>query len=392
MLALLADWLAILNGLDAQTLFSGFLPGLTLDAIAFSTLGALVASHRPGHRIGWLLCAAGFGAGLEALAGEYARYGLLTHPGVLPGAPIAGWFASWGWVMVFALPIVFLLMLFPTGRLPSARWRPVAWLTIALMVAVMALIAVSPVLLQGGMRVANPFALQAMWPSEEVQQTIISALLVSGLLFGVSSVVVRFRRAVGVERQQLKWFVYAAVLILIGVDAGPTLLLQSVLTPDTLLYVNGVAGAIAFPCLAGAVAIAILRYRLYDIDLIIRRTLVYGGLTAVLAALYWASVVVLQQLLRPLTQGSDLAIVGSTLTVAALFQPLRHRIQRTVDRRFYRQRYDAVRTLEAFTARLRDEVDLDALGAELLGVVGQTLQPQRLSLWIRPPAGRRNGR
>jgi hypothetical protein len=156
-----------------------------------------------------------------------------------------------------------------------------------------------------------------------------------------------------------------------------------------MLYVNGVLGAIAFPCLAAAVALAILRYRLYDIDLIIRRTLVYGVLTALLALAYWASVVVLQRILQPLTQGSELAIVGSTLAVAALFQPLRQRIQLTVDRRFFRQRYDAARTLEAFSARLREEIDLDALGDELLDVIGRTMQPTSFSLWLKNPNVRR---
>lgn len=374
--------LAILNDLDAQALFAHHLPGLALDAVAFSILGAMIASRRPEHRIGWLLCAAGVGAGLEALASQYGRYGFITLAGALPAAEIAAWFAAWGYLPTFAIPIELLLMLFPTGRLPSPRWWPIAWLTVGLLLAASALYAISPVLI-GGLAIANPFAVPALRQSQQILQTISFVLALSGVLLALSSVVARFRRSRGMERQQLKWFVYAAVLTFLGVEVGPTLLLQNVLTSDTMPYIDGVLGAIAFPCLAGSVAIAILRYRLYDIDLIIRRTLVYGVLSALLALAYWASVVVLQQVLQPLTQGSELAIVGSTLAVAALFQPLRQRIQLTVDRRFYRQHYDAARTLEAFSARLRDEIDLDSLRNELLDVIGRTMQPTNFSLWLK---------
>jgi hypothetical protein len=275
-------------------------------------------------------------------------------------------------------------MLFPSGRLPSRRWRPVAWLAVALFLAATALIAVSPMLIGSGRPpLANPFAVPALAASEQLLQTMSVALLLIGVLIGLTSVVVRFRYAQGVERQQLKWFVYAAVLVFVGVNAGPALLLQSMLTSDSMPYVDGVLGAIVLPCLAGSIGLAVLRYRLYEIDLIIRRTLVYGALTALLGLAYWASVLVLQQVLRPLTQTSDLAIVGSTLAVAGLFQPARHFIQGYVDRRFYRQRYDAARTLEDFSSRLREQIDLESLRGELVAVVGQTVQPAHVSLWLR---------
>jgi hypothetical protein len=389
-LAGLAVVLAIFNGLDARTLFADFLPGLALDAIAFATLGAVIASRRPDHRIGWLLCTIGLGAGLGALGGQYARYGLITEPGMVVGAALASWWGAWWWIIGFALPVQMLLLLFPTGRVPSPRWRSATWLLVADMVVAAVIVAINPVPFSPReLPVASPLGIQApVWSSELLRQ--LSLLLIApGPALCIAALTARFRRARGVERQQLKWFIYAGVLILLGVDAGPSLLLQSVLTSDTMLYVNGVVGAIVFPCLAAAVALAILRYRLYDIDLIIRRTLVYGVLTALLALAYWGLVVVLQQVLQPLTQGSELAIVGSTLAVAALFQPLRQRVQLTVDRRFYRQRYDAAHTLAAFSARLREEIDLDALGDELVDVIGRTMQPTSFSLWLKNPNARR---
>jgi hypothetical protein len=194
------------------------------------------------------------------------------------------------------------------------------------------------------------------------------------LALGFAAVGLRFRRSRGIERQQLKWLVYAASFLpLASVNS-----IVPVLGSWSLLVLWGVVYTVPV-----AMGIAILRYRLYEIDLIIRRTVVYAAVTAVLALVYWGSVVILQQVLRPFTQGSDLSIVGSTLAVAALFLPLRQRIQTTVDRRFYRQRYDAARTLEAFSGRLREQLDLDALGTELLAVVDMTLQPQRRSLWLR---------
>jgi hypothetical protein len=200
------------------------------------------------------------------------------------------------------------------------------------------------------------------------------------LALGFAAVGLRFRRSRGIERQQLKWLVYAASFLpLASVNS-----IVPVLGSWSLLVLWGAVYGVPV-----AVGVAILRYRLYEIDLIIRRTLVYGTLTPALGLVYWASVVVLQQLLRPLTPGSDLAIVGSTLAVAALFQPLRHRIQQTLDRGFYRRRYDAVRTLEDFSSRMRADVDLDSLGAELLAAIRQTMQPQNLSLWLNPPAERK---
>jgi hypothetical protein len=205
----------------------------------------------------------------------------------------------------------------------------------------------------------------------------------------IPAVAWRFRSARGVERQQLKWFLYAAAAVPILAPFSFGFISWAPGLPSFLsLFIEGVLWGLTVSGVPIAIGIAVLRYRLYEIDVIIRRTLVYGVLTIGLGLIYWGTVVLLQQLLRPLTQGSDLAIVGSTLLVAAVFQPLRRRIQSGVDQRFYRQNYDAAHTLEHFSARLRDEVDLEALSAELLGVVRRTIQPQHVSLWLRTPRAR----
>jgi hypothetical protein len=360
-------------------------------SLAFSGVGALIASQRPGNPVGWLLCFIGCTAslGMGGFGYGYAYDSVEGPVGPLPGA---AWVA-WSSVVTqsvgpFLGSVAFIL--FPTGRPASERWRTMAWLTLGLGVLSGLLAATQPESLLSFPEIQNPLGIPGDSPFAGAAASLsgwADALQPIALVIGAAALLTRFRHARGQQRQQLKWVVYALTIVpayFALLIAGTFLTFMS--APDWLGAIVGGGWAI-WPLFVAAlpvsVGVAILRYRLFDIDLIIRRTLIYGVMTAVLAAVYWASVALLQQALRPLTAGSDLAIVGSTLAVATLFQPLRRRIQHTVDVRFYRQRYNASRTLESFSSRLRDEVDLESLGAELLAVVEQTMQPQRLSLWLR---------
>ncbi|HEY3082396.1 MAG TPA: hypothetical protein VGM69_21120 [Chloroflexota bacterium] len=350
--------------------------------LLFAAIGALIASRQPGNAIGWILSAIGLFGVIDYVPTQYAIYALFTAPGSLPAGELMAWLQSWLWAPGFGL-FGFLLLLFPDGKLPSRRWRPTAWVT----GGACATLAVGMALKPGGLgnreifqSVANPFGLEG-FPGE------VTAALAGGgfvvlnlcLLLAAASMVRRFRRASGDERQQLKWFAFAAALVAVGFVANFTY--QFLLIPEGLQQAMLLVAEASVPL---AVGIAVLKHRLYDIDLLINRALVYGTLTAALGLLYWGGVVLFQQLLRPLTQASELAVIGSTLAVAALFQPARRRVQELVDRRFYRRRYDATRTLEAFGARLRHEVDLDAMAADLRAVAWQTVQPTHVSLWLRP--------
>ncbi len=294
------------------------------------------------------------------------------------------WLTAWfGGPIVFALfALVFLL--FPNGRLPSRRWRPVVWLELVAAVCLVAW-AFEPGLLGnlGLVRVSNPFGIQGAAALLGTLGLVGLFVTLAVALAGGISLVLRFRRARGVERQQIKWFAFSGVLFCAVFAAGPFSwdLPQSPATA-WIWPVLFLAGASTIPV---AVGIAILRYRLYDIDLIINRTLVYGSMTSTLALVYVGSVVGLQAALRGLTgQESTLAVVASTLVIAALFTPLRRRVQAFVDRRFYRRKYDAAKTLAAFSARLRDETDLDTLGRDLTAVARDAIQPEHVSLWLRP--------
>jgi hypothetical protein len=352
--------------------------------VSFATVGALVASRWPKNAIGWIFCWLGLSFSLGSASEEYALYALVTEAGSLPGAEGMVWLTAWfGGPIVFALfALVFLL--FPDGRLPSRRWRPVIWLQL---VAVVCLVAFAfepgPLGNLGLVRVTNPFGVQGAAALLGTLGLVGFFMTLAVAVAGGISLVLRFRRARGVERQQIKWFAFSGVVFCAVFAAGPFLwaLPQSPATA-WIWPVLFLAGASTIPV---AVGIAILRYRLYDIDLIINRTLVYGSLTATLALVYIGSVVGLQAALRGLTgQESTLAVVASTLVIAALFTPLRRRVQAFVDRRFYRRKYDAAKTLAAFNARLRDETDLDALSDDLARVARSTVQPAHVSLWLRP--------
>jgi hypothetical protein len=370
------DWARIL---PAKALPSG--DGTVLLALldtawlaAFAVIGAFVAMKRPRSPIGWMLAA------VPALltcniVGDTAYFHAARVSGHRPGhgAELWVWLASWVWAPSVILMLVFLPLLFPTGRPPSPRWRLVAW-GAAIGCALLVLgSAFAPGPVDGYTWVENP--LGADWMPVWLSWVGFALWLVTSLA-AAASVVVRFRRSHGVEREQLKWFTAAAALLVVAFAS--TFALQPLIGEDE----GWAIVSAALLAVAASVAIAILRHRLYDIDVVINRALVYGALTATLGATYLALV-----LLIGLAVGrSGFAVAVSTLAVAALFRPARARIQGAVDRRFYRRKYDAQRTLEAFAARLRDEVALDALDSELRGVVTSTMQPAHVSLWLRAPA------
>ena len=358
---------------------------LAVLTVAFCVVGALVASHRPGNSLGWIFCSAALCQGLSNFGFEYATYALLTRPGSLPLGAGASWLAQWVWAPGLGLILVFVPLLFPDGRPPSRRWRPVAWLG-GLSVG---LASVSGAFILWPER--GPALVRPEGPGEDgtsamlfvmVERIAFPLMLVAGFA-AVVSLLWRFGRAREDERQQIKWFSYAAALTLSWTfvidglpDGGPT-----------FEAVTDALGLVVAPSVPIATGLAIFRYRLYDIDRLVNRTLVYAALTGVLVAVYVGGVVLLQTLFRSLTGGeSTLAVVASTLAIAALFNPLRRGIQAFIDRRFYRNSYDAAKTLASFSVRLRDETDLETLGRALVGVVGETVQPAHARLWVRPPA------
>ena len=361
----------------------------TVAALSFAPVGALIAARRPENPVGWLLCLLGVAFGIGHFVSEYAIYALLAQPGSLPAGEAMAWISSWILPPIIGIQ-VFSFLLFPTGRLPSRRWRPLAWLTVAFVIVGVISSAFSFGANAGLGPIPNPLGIEGFSNFYDMVLIIPTILYVAV----ATSLFVRLHRAIGVERQQVKWFAYAAAATIVGI----TFAYMIPDTMDTPLWFERVGFALNLavtPAIPVAMGIAILRYRLYDIDLIINRTLVYGALTALLVAVYVGSVVSLQGGLRALIgHESQLAVVTSTLLIAALFNPLRRRIQSFIDRRFYRRKYDSAKTLEAFSAKLRDETDLDALRDDLTSVVRETMQPAHVSLWLRPelPPSRSEGR
>jgi hypothetical protein len=367
----------VLNGYSPVELAREVAVGVLLAA-TFPLVGALVASRRPGNPLGWIFCVIGLAEGLVTAAWEYGTYALRTRPGSVPGGELASWFSVWTWAVGLGLLVTYALLLFPDGRPPSPRWRPVAWLS-ALPIAIFCgPVAVAAWPLRGP-EVLDPAGEGPSLPAVvEALAGIAFPLMLACGVACVLSLVVRFRRSRGVERQQLKWFVYAAAVTFAGVVVTEVAPIPQGSVLDGLVTLAGVA---LIPSVPAAAGIAILRYRLYEIDRIVNRTLVYGALTALLAGVYAALALWLPRLLD--LGESQLIVAASTLAVAALFGPVRRRVQWVVDRRFNRARYDLSRTVEAFSARLRDQVDLDTLADELLGVVDHTVQPTQASLWLR---------
>jgi hypothetical protein len=365
--------------------------GAVILAVSFSAVGAVIVARRPENPVGWILLFAGLCNSLNGFSWEYSRYALLTAAGPWPLGPFFAWLSVWIFAPGFVASFPLTLLMFPTGRLPSPRWRPLLWLIAAgLVLAVMPMAAAAWPLRGPTLVTGNVWTSGAVGSLAVTLQRLGVLVIILCILASVTSVVSRFRRAAGEERQQLKWLVYAGALTFgVTVTASPAVLFE---WPDPVSALLSILAPLSLPSIPVAVGIAILRHRLYDIDVIINRTLVYGLLTAVLALVYSGGVVLSQGVLRALTgQESTFAVVVSTLVIAALFNPLRRRIQTFIDRRFYRQKYDAKGTLEAFSAKLRDETDLDRLGGELVSVVSETVQPTHASLWLRParPEGAR---
>ena len=345
--------------------------------LVYPTIGAFIVSHRPKNAVGWVLCGMGFVFEVLAFARAYADYTLFAHPGLLPGEEVMDSLDPWTVGPSLLLGAVLLFLLFPDGKLPEAvelaaapvnrMWRGVVWMA----VCGAALLTLWWVTWPGG--------------TVEVLGKFGGAILLLSFVVSVISVFLRLQSAEGRERQQIKWFAYGAAVFL-----GAYFFLQA--AGDQIggwlgwwaVFVVMVAALLVIPVTVG---IAILRNRLYDIDIIINRTLVYGSLTAMLALFYFGGVTVTQALFQTLTGQErlpQLVVVASTLVIAALFTPLRRRIQSFIDRRFYRRKYDARKTLEAFSAQLRNETDLNALRGDLVGVVRETMQPAHISLWLRP--------
>jgi hypothetical protein len=373
----------------------GFVPFLAF--VAFPLVGALIASRHPGNPIGWICLVAGLLWMLILVSQAYSAYGL-TQPGSIPfPVTIHALLYAWLWVPTVGLIGIYLLLLFPDGRLLSRRWRLLAWLAGAVIAVESAAVFLTPGPMQDLKGARNPFGLENH-PWVEGLGLIVLPLLPLCMVASAVSLVLRFRRSTGVVREQIKWIAFAASfmgLLYLGImgtglfihlisapqapsDLGSQSLLGALLENVMVLSFAGVPVAIGF---------AVLKYRLYEIDIIINRTLVYGALTATLVALYFGSVTTTQAIFRALSgqeEQPQLAVVVSTLVIAALFNPLRHRMQGFIDRRFYRKKYDAAKTLEAFSSKLRDETDLDAVSDDLVGAVKETMQPAHVSLWLRP--------
>jgi hypothetical protein len=359
-----------------------------LFSVGFSTVGAVIVPRMPPENpIGWLFCAIGLLWAVLHFSGQYAIYTLLAAPGSLPAGQLASWVYSWLWVLGLGLS-VFLSLLFPNGRFLSPRWRWFAHRSALLTLVGMVLAAFSPGRIVLGLPgIRNPLGIEGL-PNAYVPVQVLMLVLIA---VAAASLLMRWLYARGVERQQTKWFTYTT-----AVAASGAILKYVISEPLDLVWLGWVGQALVLIGLAGipiSMGIAITRYRLYEIDLLVNRTLVYGSLTAMLVALYFGGIVMLQRLFVILTgERSTLAVVASTLVIAALFTPLRRRIQGFIDRRFYRRKYDARKTLERFSAQLRNETDLDALSDDLVGVVRETMQPAHVSLWLHPDGALKDNR
>lgn len=344
----------------------------TLLSLSYCVLAVLIISRNAFHTVGWLFLLVGF---ISAFAPPFEPEALI--PFVSERVLTLGiWLGELIWIPAFMIPLTLILQFFPDGHLPSRRWWPVTASSILAILGMLAYFAFYPWELEGdsGTAVHNPFGMAGRERLFNLLENFYSITLAIGILGSLGMVVARYRKAQGIQRAQMKWLVYAAILVI------------------SLLFVSGAESRIndfllpLFPIvMAVAITIAILRYRLFDIDVIIRKTLVYSAITALLALIYFGSVVLLQQAFRVLTrQDSPVAIVISTLVIAALFNPLRNRVQVAIDRRFYRKKYDAAQALSRFSETTRDEVDMDNLTTELLKVVEESLQPESISIWLNP--------
>jgi hypothetical protein len=360
----------------AQLTLSATLVGPVLACVSAATVGAVLASRRPRHPVGWLLLVSGLSIAWSGVPPAYAAYGLLARPGALPAAQAVARY--WPATTIIALTALsFVLLLTPTGSLPSPRWRWWARLTVAAAIILLVGLAVASGPLDPQYQVlGGPFDLRGQGGVLLVVNQLALAVTILAVVVGAGSLVVRFRRATGVERQQLRWVAWAAVLAVVG----SVVALGGLAVGSTAVVTWAIS--ISFAVLPVAIGAAVLRYRLYDLDRIISRTLAYGLLTLLLGGGYAGVVLGLGQLLG---RDSSLVVAGATLAVAGLFQPARRRIQQVVDRRFNRRRHNTAQTIAAFSDRLHQQIDLDTLTVELLAVADQTMQPTQVSLWLRPP-------
>ncbi len=352
--------------------------GAILFIVVFATTGAMVASRVPANPIGWLLCLAALAFTIGGVCVAISEQAVRTGQDGFQVAA-AAWVGTFVWMLGVGPAATFVLLLFPDGRLPSRRWRPVGWLAATALVLICFGVALAPGRIEDT-AVSNPVGIPGAGPFLEVVAGVGLGLILLSILASCASLVVRYRRSAVEQRQQLKWLAWSLPVVLawliasivVGTDGG-----------ETAVDISNALATMGLAVVPVSIGMAILRHRLYDIDVVIKRTLVYGVLTALLLGTYLGSVLVLRLLLGPLTGRSDLAVAVSTLAVAALFRPVRARVQALVDRRFYRRRYDAARTLEGFAGRLRHELDLETLGTDLRGVVSETMQPTQVSLWLR---------
>lgn len=351
----------------------------------FPAVGLVIILKRPKNPLGWVFCVIGLLAGMGLFSWSYSEYSYYRADDPLPLSLWIAWAGSWFWYPLLASILVLPLLLFPNGLL-SPRWRPILAFALAIIVTVTVVAATPKTFVAGEddgtyppIELENPLGLydvEGMVDDLPVFQ-FFWYLLLALMLLGILSLVLRFRRSSGRERLQMKWFTYAAVMMVVNLAVGSIIPAFDTSLASAIIFIATIA---AFPVTCG---VAIVKHQLYEIDVIVNRTLVYGAITAVLVFAYLGIVFVLQQLLSGITEESDLAVAGSTLAVAALFRPLRARVQAFIDRRFYRRKYDAQQTLESFSARLRDDVDLQHLALDLTSVVRDTMQPRHVSVWLR---------
>jgi hypothetical protein len=352
--------------------------------LTFSVVGAIIASRHPGNAIGWIFCSIGLVRGLNAFAGGYAESWLASGSGIRGLAETAAWFASWSWILLVFVPTSFILLLFPDGRLPSPRWRPVAWCAGLGITGFFVGFALSAGPLEDFPQIVNPYGVDS--PIVGPVTVAGGFVLLGSMVASAISLIVRARHTSSEQRQQIKWLAYGGAVVVSAIFVGGVISIWSVLISIAVIA----TALLGLPVFTG---IAILKHRLYGIDVVINLTLVYAILSATLAAVYFGGIVVSQRVFAGLTGQEklpQLVIVASTLLIAALFNPLRRRIQSFIDRRFYRSKYDARKTLEAFSVKLRDMTDLQTLSNDLAGVVTETMQPEHVSLWLRPEVVRRD--
>jgi hypothetical protein len=365
-------------------LFTGVLLFFPLS-FAFPTVGALIIARHPHNPIGWLFPSIGFAGLLGGFAGGYWRYTLFVRPGSLPGGQMMLWVNTRP-LPLQTLFLLLLILLFPTGRPLSLRWSVVGWFAILGSLINQAALAFMPGPLDPSVAITNPLGLAGAAGLLQFCADLGNYMVLLGVFGAVLSLIVRLRRAYGIERQQLKLLSYA--LVVYAAAEGAFFFAPSQQPSLPIVIVDAFAAAFV----AVAAGMAILRYRLWDIDIIIRRTLIYGALTLTLGLVYLGCILLIRTLIAPLTGGSELAIVVSTLAIAALFNPLRRRIQNFIDKRFYRRKYDAAKVLAAFGTTARDETNLERLTSAMLNVVDDTMQPEHMALWLQPPRWKSNPR